>query len=70
MNKERKVVPLKKNHVLNFFINKNSNIFILGGGSGFLGRALTQLLRSRGHEVTLISRHPGKDRITWVRAKG
>ncbi|XP_054849519.1 epimerase family protein SDR39U1 [Eublepharis macularius] len=38
---------------------------LIGGGTGFVGRALTQLLRSRGHEVTAVSRHPGKDRITW-----
>nr|XP_034991514.1 epimerase family protein SDR39U1 [Zootoca vivipara] len=38
---------------------------LVGGGTGFVGRALTQLLRSRGHDVTLISRHPGKGRITW-----
>ncbi|XP_048374158.1 epimerase family protein SDR39U1 [Sphaerodactylus townsendi] len=38
---------------------------LVGGGTGFVGRALTQLLRSRGHEVTAVSRHPGKDRITW-----
>ncbi|XP_053121578.1 epimerase family protein SDR39U1 [Hemicordylus capensis] len=38
---------------------------LVGGGSGFVGRTLTQLLRSRGHEVTLVSRRPGKDRISW-----
>lgn len=38
---------------------------LVGGGTGFVGRTLTQLLRSRGHEVTPISRQPGKDRITW-----
>ncbi|NXD17191.1 D39U1 protein, partial [Nothocercus nigrocapillus] len=36
-----------------------------GGGTGFVGRALTQLLRIRGHEVTHISRQGGKDRISW-----
>ncbi|XP_074023636.1 epimerase family protein SDR39U1-like isoform X1 [Numenius arquata] len=36
-----------------------------GGGTGFVGRALTQLLRSHGHEVTHISRQGGKDRISW-----
>ncbi|NXS52233.1 D39U1 protein, partial [Brachypteracias leptosomus] len=36
-----------------------------GGGTGFVGRALTQLLRSRGHEVTHVSRQGGKDRISW-----
>ncbi|XP_061445995.1 epimerase family protein SDR39U1 isoform X2 [Rhineura floridana] len=38
---------------------------LVGGGTGFVGRAVTQLLRSQGHEVTTISRHPGKGRITW-----
>ncbi|NXR06422.1 D39U1 protein, partial [Semnornis frantzii] len=36
-----------------------------GGGTGFVGRALTQLLRSRGHEVSLVSRRGGRDRIRW-----
>lgn len=38
---------------------------LVGGGTGFVGGALTQLLRSRGHEVTHVSRRPGPDRITW-----
>ncbi|KGL73937.1 Epimerase family protein SDR39U1, partial [Tinamus guttatus] len=37
----------------------------LGGGTGFVGRALTQLLRIRGHEVTHISRQGGKDHVSW-----
>ncbi|NXK69937.1 D39U1 protein, partial [Sylvietta virens] len=37
----------------------------LGGGTGFVGTALTQLLRSRGHQVTHVSRRGGKDRISW-----
>uniref|UniRef100_A0A3Q3X4F1 Uncharacterized protein n=1 Tax=Mola mola TaxID=94237 RepID=A0A3Q3X4F1_MOLML len=36
-----------------------------GGGSGFVGRELTRLLRSKGHEVTVISRQPGPGKITW-----
>ncbi|KAM4853535.1 epimerase family protein SDR39U1 [Thomomys bottae] len=36
------------------------------GGTGFVGTALTQLLKTRGHEVTLVSRTPGPGRITWV----
>uniref|UniRef100_A0A8C7EEP9 NAD-dependent epimerase/dehydratase domain-containing protein n=1 Tax=Nothoprocta perdicaria TaxID=30464 RepID=A0A8C7EEP9_NOTPE len=39
---------------------------LVGGGTGFVGRALTQLLRLRGHEVTHVSRQGGKDRISWV----
>ncbi|XP_054505774.2 epimerase family protein SDR39U1 isoform X1 [Agelaius tricolor] len=38
---------------------------VVGGGTGFVGRALTQLLRSRGHQVTHVSRRGGKDRISW-----
>lgn len=40
-----------------------------GGGTGFVGRALTQLLQSRGHQVTHVSRRGGKDRISWVRCE-
>lgn len=36
-----------------------------GGGTGFIGTALTQLLKARGHKVTLVSRQPGPGRITW-----
>ncbi|NWX35845.1 D39U1 protein, partial [Notiomystis cincta] len=36
-----------------------------GGGTGFVGTALTQLLRSRGHRVTHVSRQGGEDRISW-----
>jgi uncharacterized protein len=38
---------------------------IIGGGSGFIGSALSQALRQRGDAVTLISRTPGPGRITW-----
>jgi uncharacterized protein len=38
---------------------------IIGGGSGFIGTALTKALRERGDRVTLISRNNGQDRITW-----
>ncbi|KAM7321525.1 hypothetical protein ACRRTK_019617 [Alexandromys fortis] len=40
---------------------------LVGGGTGFIGTALTQLLKARGHNVTLVSRQPGPGRITWVR---
>ena len=43
-------------------------IFLVGGGSGFVGRELTRLLRGKGHEVTVISRQPGPGKITWVRS--
>ncbi|KAM5194506.1 epimerase family protein SDR39U1 [Mantella aurantiaca] len=38
---------------------------LIGGGSGFLGQSLSQLLRKRGHNITIISRKPGEQRITW-----
>lgn len=38
---------------------------LVGGGSGFVGRELTRLLRDKGHEVTVISRQPGPGKITW-----
>jgi uncharacterized protein len=38
---------------------------IIGGGSGFVGGALTEALRARGDRVTWISRRPGPERLTW-----
>jgi len=38
---------------------------VIGGGSGFIGTALTRELRERGDRVTVISRFPGETRITW-----
>lgn len=38
---------------------------VIGGGSGFIGRALTAVLRGRGERVTWISRTAGPERITW-----
>lgn len=39
---------------------------VIGGGSGFIGSALTRALQARGDRVTLISRTPGAGRITWT----
>lgn len=43
---------------------------VIGGGSGFIGSALAGALagalRARGDRVTLISRSPGPERITWT----
>ncbi|XP_027009436.1 epimerase family protein SDR39U1 [Tachysurus fulvidraco] len=39
---------------------------LIGGGSGFVGRELTKLLKVKGHEVTIISRQPGVGRVTWT----
>jgi uncharacterized protein len=38
---------------------------IIGGGSGFIGSALSAALTARGDNVTLISRTAGPGRITW-----
>ena len=45
---------------------------VIGGGSGFVGTALSAALRRRGDRVTVISRCPGPGRITWdeVRTTG
>jgi uncharacterized protein len=42
---------------------------VIGGGSGFIGTALSEALRARGDSVTIISRHPGESRITWERVR-
>ncbi|MEM9044584.1 MAG: TIGR01777 family oxidoreductase [Pseudomonadota bacterium] len=39
---------------------------LIGGGTGFIGTAIARRLRARGDRVTLISRKPGRDRITWT----
>ena len=38
---------------------------IIGGGSGFIGSLLTKTLRARGDRVTVLSRTPGDQKITW-----
>ncbi|MEM8769754.1 MAG: TIGR01777 family oxidoreductase [Pseudomonadota bacterium] len=45
---------------------------LIGGGSGFIGRALTRELQAAGHRVTIVSRFPGEGRLTWedVRQNG
>jgi len=45
--------------------SSTSRHIIIGGGSGFIGSALTRSLRARGDRVTWISRTSGPDRITW-----
>ncbi|XP_062386569.1 epimerase family protein SDR39U1 [Sardina pilchardus] len=39
---------------------------LIGGGTGFVGRELSKLLKNKGHEVTVISRQPGPGKITWA----
>uniref|UniRef100_A0A8C5L3Z3 Short chain dehydrogenase/reductase family 39U, member 1 n=1 Tax=Jaculus jaculus TaxID=51337 RepID=A0A8C5L3Z3_JACJA len=43
---------------------------LVGGGTGFIGTALSQLLKAKGHKVTLVSRQPGPGRITWNELTG
>ncbi|MEM7284627.1 MAG: NAD-dependent epimerase/dehydratase family protein, partial [Pseudomonadota bacterium] len=52
--------------------SKQQKHILIGGGSGFIGRALTEALRARGDRVTIVSRVEGIDRITWeqVQAQG
>ena len=38
---------------------------VIGGGSGFIGAALTKKLRSEGIEVDVISRSKEKGNLTW-----
>jgi len=51
---------------------KTTKHILIGGGSGFVGRALTQALRARGDRVTWISRTAGEERLTWdeIKANG
>ena len=42
------------------------NMFLPGGGTGFIGKALVDTLKRAGHEVTVISRTQAPGRITWV----
>ena len=38
---------------------------LIGGGSGFVGKALTSSLRSQGHTVKIISTRPSASALTW-----
>lgn len=38
---------------------------LIGGGTGFIGAALTNSLRHRGYEVVVVSRKPGLYRLSW-----
>ena len=40
-------------------------MFLTGGGSGFIGSRLANLLMSNGYEVKIVSRMPGLNRISW-----
>ncbi|XP_067637025.1 epimerase family protein SDR39U1 [Eurosta solidaginis] len=39
---------------------------LIGGGTGFIGKGLSNRLVKTGYDVTLISRMPGLNRITWL----
>nr|XP_019542159.1 epimerase family protein SDR39U1-like [Aedes albopictus]XP_019555604.2 epimerase family protein SDR39U1 [Aedes albopictus]XP_029719429.1 epimerase family protein SDR39U1-like [Aedes albopictus] len=38
---------------------------VIGGGTGFIGKRLAQILRSDGYDVTTISRMPAVKHMTW-----
>lgn len=40
-------------------------MFFLGGGSGFIGKHLSKHLKNQGYGVTIISRMPGPQRMSW-----
>ena len=44
---------------------RESHHVVIGGGSGFIGTALATALIARGDRVTIVSRTPGPNRITW-----
>jgi nucleoside-diphosphate-sugar epimerase len=41
-------------------------VYIEGGGSGFIGGALTNALKTKGYNVKIVSRKPGPINMTWV----
>lgn len=43
---------------------------LISGGSGLVGRRLSELLRKRGDEVTVLSREAGPGRLVWDVEKG
>jgi len=49
-----------------------SKHILIGGGTGFIGSALTAALLARGDRVTVVSRQAGLGRVTWdqLRRKG
>jgi uncharacterized protein (TIGR01777 family) len=46
-------------------VTRRQRHIVIGGGSGFIGSALSAAARARGDNVTLISRTAGPGRITW-----
>ncbi|KAG8227145.1 hypothetical protein J437_LFUL001689 [Ladona fulva] len=39
---------------------------VIGGGTGFIGSALSSLLKRNGYSVILVSRMPGPQRLSWT----
>lgn len=44
----------------------NLGTVLIGGGTGFIGTAFSNLLRNKGYGVTVISRMPGPQRMSWT----
>lgn len=44
-------------------------IVLIGGGTGFIGTSLRKQLEVKGHTALLISRTPGRNKITWDEVK-
>jgi len=44
---------------------KNLGTVVVGGGSGFIGTALCNLLRFNGYDAVIVSRVPGPHCMTW-----
>ncbi|XP_023230341.1 epimerase family protein SDR39U1-like isoform X1 [Centruroides sculpturatus] len=38
---------------------------VIGGGSGFIGKTLSKILRAKGYGVVIVSRKPGPFSMTW-----
>jgi hypothetical protein len=49
-----------------FKVQVTVTVWFSGGGTGFVGTALGQLLRNKGYGVTIVSRMPGPQRMSWV----
>ncbi|MBY0370358.1 TIGR01777 family oxidoreductase [bacterium] len=43
---------------------------LITGGTGFIGKPLTQQLRKEGHKITLLSRTPGAGGVEWTAGHG